>query len=357
MDKEKEKETKNKGSMRKYMASLYVLLGMIALTFYVIFRNYELGDVFKIAHNADHRLLLAACIMILGHLVLGARALQLLLKSMHRPTGLFACCRYCAIDFYFSAVTPSATGGQPVQAFYMAKDGISYGISTVALVLILIVYKIVLVLLGIGALIFRLPYVIDHGVLVTLLYVLGLLFNVAMIVFALCCIFSPTLLHGIVSRAIRWLSRHHIIKRPEKTMETFENYSQEMRKAADYIRDNRMTSLHVFLVTLLQRLCLFSVSYLVYRSLHLSGAGFFDLVFIQVVISISVDSLPFPGGVGATEAVFLVLYHGIYTSSMLVSAMMLTRGIAFYLYLIIAALITVANQLALMHEQRKLAGY
>ena len=32
---------------------------------------------------------------------------------------------YACIDIYFCGITPSATGGQPVLAYYMSKDDVS----------------------------------------------------------------------------------------------------------------------------------------------------------------------------------------------------------------------------------------
>ena len=44
---------------------------------------------------------------------------------------------YSTSDIYFSAITPSATGGQPASAFFMIRDGIPTGITTSTLVIAL----------------------------------------------------------------------------------------------------------------------------------------------------------------------------------------------------------------------------
>ena len=43
--------------------------------------------------------------------------------------------KYAAIGFFFSAVTPAASGGQPMQIYYMSKDDIAVSSSTIALLL------------------------------------------------------------------------------------------------------------------------------------------------------------------------------------------------------------------------------
>ena len=55
---------------------------------------------------------------------------------------------YASGDIYFSAITPSATGGQPASAFFMMKDGIPGATVTVALVINLIMYTFGIIILG-----------------------------------------------------------------------------------------------------------------------------------------------------------------------------------------------------------------
>ena len=58
------------------------------------------------------------------------------------------------LDFFYSGITPSATGGQPVQLYYMNKDGNKGSDSTIVLMTVAVIYKIVLVVLGVGMLLF-----------------------------------------------------------------------------------------------------------------------------------------------------------------------------------------------------------
>lgn len=55
---------------------------------------------------------------------------------------------------FYSGITPSATGGQPVQLYYMNKDGNKGSDSTIVLMTVAVIYKIVLVVLGVGMLLF-----------------------------------------------------------------------------------------------------------------------------------------------------------------------------------------------------------
>ena len=47
---------------------------------------------------------------------------------------------YSCADIYYSALTPSASGGQPASAYYMIKDGIDGGGTSFILIFNLIAY-------------------------------------------------------------------------------------------------------------------------------------------------------------------------------------------------------------------------
>ena len=51
----------------------------------------------------------------------------------------------------------------------------------------------------------------------------------------------------------------------------------------------------VFLITCLQRVALFFVTYFVYRSFGLHQYSMYDIVILQGMISVAVDMLPLPG--------------------------------------------------------------
>ena len=65
---------------------------------------------------------------------------------------------YSAADIYFSAITPSASGGQPASAFFMSRDGISMAQSAVILVTNMLLYTISLAIIGVFGFISS-PYV------------------------------------------------------------------------------------------------------------------------------------------------------------------------------------------------------
>ena len=77
------------------------------------------------------------------------------------------------------------------------------------------------------------------------------------------------------------------------------------RNTAAYLKNNPLVIVKVIEITFIQRMALFAVTWFVYQAFGLHGTGFWDILFLQAVISVSVDMLPLPGGMGISETLFL----------------------------------------------------
>ena len=81
---------------------------------------------------------------------------------------------YGGADVYFSAITPSASGGQPASAYFMIRDGIPGYAATVALLINLVMYTLSLLTIGVLCMIFKYPLLKNFSGISRILYVWGL---------------------------------------------------------------------------------------------------------------------------------------------------------------------------------------
>ncbi len=114
------------------------------------------------------------------------------------------------------------------------------------------------------------------------------------------------------------------------------------------------TAVIVLFTTIIQRVSYFAVTWFVYKALGCSGCTCLQVIVLQSFVSVCIDILPFPGGVGVNEGFFVRLFAPVMGKSTAVSAMLLSRGASFYVILIVSAVITVAAQIHQIHmEGRK----
>ena len=68
---------------------------------------------------------------------------------------------------------------------------------------------------------------------------------------------------------------------------------------------------------------------------------------LQAVISVSVDMLPLPGGMGISEKLFSIIFRTVFGAALLLPGMILSRGLSYYTELLLSAVMTVIGHLTL----------
>ena len=299
---------------------------------------FQLAEVLKSVKPAYY---IAGLVMIVVFVCCESYIIYRMLRLLHyNDVPKRNCVKYSFVGFFFSCITPSATGGQPMQLYYMNRDKVDISVGTVILMIVTILYKFVLVFLGALIFLFRHFLVAEYIGKAAFFFYLGMALNVFCVAFMLILVFEPTLASKIVLWLFQKLEKFHILKKKEERLEKLQNSMIEYHKAAAIIQGHRIFIFRMFVVTLIQRLIHFSITYLVYRAMGLSALGFIDVVALQSVISISVDMLPLPGGMGISEGLFLNIFKKIFVGGLLYPAMLLSRGISYYALVLISAVMT-----------------
>jgi hypothetical protein len=116
-----------------------------------------------------------------------------------------------------------------------------------------------------------------------------------------------------------------------------------------------MVLVNVFAITLFQRFALFTATWFVYKAFGLSGTNAFVIILLQSVISVSVDMLPLPGGMGISEKLFSMIFEPVFGSTLLIPGMILSRGLGYYTELLISAIFTIVANFTIGRNLRKKA--
>ena len=140
-------------SDKKYIISLLLLFLLMGLTFFLLFRHFEFDEIWSNIHSASAGPLLIAVLMVPVYLLCYGGVMRLFLRSFGYSAGLLRCASYGCIDFYYSAITPSSTGGQPMVIYHMGKDGVPMSKSVLAPLVHTVLYKTVLILFTVAGLI------------------------------------------------------------------------------------------------------------------------------------------------------------------------------------------------------------
>lgn len=326
------------------------LILVFVLTFYGLFKNQEIPQVVASLSMAKTSYLWVGIVMVVIFVCSESVILHYLLRKLDTKVSFTSCIKYSFIGFFVSCITPSAGGGQPAQIYYMKKDNIDLPISTLIMMIVTVGYKMVLVVIGVFLLCFQQNLLEKYMTPVTNFFLyLGMVLTVIGIGSLLIFIFQPKLARWLVELGQTILLRLHIIKSKKQWVsESMEQYHE----AALFFHSNWKVFLNVFYLSVFQRVTLFYVTYLVYRSFGLHGTSAYEIVILQAVISLSVDMLPLPGGMGASENLYMELFLPIFGTQFLFPSMLLSRGISYYALMFISAMVTCYAHIRVMRREK-----
>ena len=159
------------------MICLAVLAVLSFMTFHILFKDHSPESLYEVFSGADWRFvgLGAACMAI--YLICEAESIRTLMGAFQTKVPFLRSAGYSFADFYFSAITPSATGGQPMQLYYMTRDGFGFAQSSFSLLTLAAVYQLMVLVYGVVMVILKYPYVQSQGRLIKWLLVFGIAVN------------------------------------------------------------------------------------------------------------------------------------------------------------------------------------
>lgn len=238
-----------------------------------------------------------------------------------------------------------------MQIATMRKDRIPVAVSTVILAIVTITYKLVLVLICVVVLTVRPVALMCYLSDVLWLMYLGVALNIICVAGLLLLVFDPNLIQFIAEKVAAFLCWLHLVKEPQKLTERLGHTLEQYRGTASFFQSHKLVVLWSFLITIAQRVILFFVTWLVYRAFHLSGTSAFVIITLQAMISVAVDMLPLPGGMGISEKLFSTIFLPIFGELRITAGMVLSRGISYYTQLLISGVMTVAATIILKREE------
>jgi uncharacterized protein (TIRG00374 family) len=204
-------------------------------------------------------------------------------------------------------------------------------------------YKLALIVLSLVLFLFNANFVLDNLGFMLYVFILGLVLNLAFCTLLAVVIFRPNPARKIAKGGLNLLCKIRLVRNREVWDAKVEDFIQRYSRGAGLLLGRKELLWEVFGITVFQRLCFFAITFMVYQAFGLSGTNFFQIIALQVVLSLALDILPFPGGIGANEGGFMVMYTQVFGASLVVPGMLLSRGINYYLLVIIGAIMTVAS--------------
>lgn len=327
----------NNISWKKGVACGGFFLLLLGLTFYILLKDQDPALLWTALGQAKLPWLGVGAACMVLFFCCEARNIQTGLAMFHAPAPYRSCLLYGITGFFFSSVTPSASGGQPMQLYSMCRDGHPPAPSALALLTEFFSFQLAAVTLAGFGLVLHWKQLMALETSAFLCFLVGAGCNLLVVLVLGGAVFSRRCL----PRVWGWLmipARRLFPRRVQGWEAWGRKQWQDLRQCTQCYATHKKQMAQMFLVSLLQLAAYHSVPFWVYLAFGLSGQSLPAVMGLQAVLFLSVSSLPLPGAVGLSEGGFLLLYRAMFPAALLPGAMMLSRAVSFYLFLLLAGL-------------------
>ncbi len=347
--------------LKKKIPWMILFLVLMVLSIWAVVSrsgSYSLDLLKQTIRNAKTGWLIVACLGMLCNILFEGFALDVLVnaitKEEHTPKIKSHGLLYSAADIYFSAITPSASGGQPASAFFMSRDGISMAQSAVILVTNVFLYTISLVLIGLIGFAICPAVFFRFDTLAKVFIILGGFFLVGLSVFFILVLRKEQWVKHFSVTCINLGAKLHIIRKKDVLLGKVDKAIAQYKACAGVVTNEQVEMLKAFAFNFLQRVSLLSTTVLVYLAFGGSYTYLPEVISVQALVLVGVYSLPIPGGMGVADYLLINGLTLIPDVASPANLELISRGISFYCCIILAIIIVIIGYIRQNHHIKKI---
>ena len=254
---------------------------------------------------------------------------------------------------FFCAVTPGASGGQPMQILTLSRMGIRPANATSALIQKFLVWQFTLAAYCIVAVVARFSFFSQYlNPAMWTFSIIGFLTQVGMIVVLLLASFCKPLTTKVIFFFLTIGAKIRLVKDLENKKKSIDETLTSFHDSNKELNKNKGLLVLVYSITAVQMTAFFLVPYCIGRSFGIN-CGLFDMLCAQAYVNMISSLVPLPGGSGAAEYCFSVFFSSYFTAETIKSAILIWRTITYYGTIAISAPFARMRKKQAMEDQKK----
>lgn len=329
--------------MKKFFSSRLFNILIIAIPLpvvigYIIWRN-GLNNVVTLFKTANIWWLIFAVFLMCLYWLLESVILHIPLKFFHPEQVFKETLRTSMLGQFFNCITPSTTGGQPIQAFYLGKTGVSVGKASSALLMKFIIYQIALTVYT-AVIVLFFPHSLTESSAFKYLFIIGFIVNLVIAFILVSSGLMKSIPKKIVRGIITLLSKLRIVKDKDKQFERADREIDAFNGSFKLIIQKKGILLFLTFLSILQLTSFFLIPYAIYKAFGLIGTSWLTMIAASSFVTVASAFIPLPGGSGGAELGFVSFFGKYFSQNTVGLALLLWRLITFYLPIGIGIVLT-----------------
>ena len=340
---------------RKILSFLLIAVPMAAV-FLIAFSNQELSDAFSALRGMDARYLAGMVLCWFCYVFFDALGGWIYLRSQGFPLSLGRALLANFIGLYYSNITPSAAGGQPMQVNSLRKAGIPVAYGTMMATVRFISNQFMVSLISLALWIANRDFVARQLGGAVWIARVGWIINAAVIPVVLLAAFKKSWILSLAGALLRLLEKLRLVRNREAAYAGVQEIMDTYHTALRELLHHGGQIVLQFLLGALSLLAMMCVPLFVYRALGQSGVPPLQLLTLSYLVFVSASYTPRPGASGAQEGGFLLYFQGIFTGGTIGLALLIWRFFTYYLFLLVGCGIALLERVLLRRKKGAASG-
>lgn len=323
---------------KKYLNIILILVLTTIILYFVLKDNFAL--TVNIILNSNVLFLFFGFILTLGYCFFKSLILHGLI-SQFKSYSIYKTFKLEMMTFFFNAITPFSSGGEPFQIYTLKKSGVSVSNGTNVIMQSTILHQLSMIFLLVLALVLNsLLHICEINSYLSILLIVSFIINLLVLILLFVFAYVKKLDKWLISKTTSLLFKLKIVKDKNKTKEKWMASIDNFYEGSKSLFKDKKRFCKLLFFNVIGLMSLFIVPLVVLFSFNNYHAfdGITALV-LTIFTSFISSFVPLPGATGGQEYLFFLLFGYYVEQPMLSSLLIMWRFLTYYLPMIVGALV------------------
>lgn len=335
----------------------WISYGILVITLAIVLitglKDQDLNELLAVLQSISLDSLLYCALAWFCFILMDAIGIRYFLKRRGYSLSIFYALFVSLAGSFYSNVTPGATGGQPMQVYYMTRRNVPAGVGTSMVTVQFFCFQTMLAVFGtVFGILFYQDIAAQLGGNIWMLY-FGYIYNLAVVIGTFLMAANKKIVLKLIDGVVFLLAKVRICKTPDAWQDKGHVHVNHFHQCIQSLKKQPGTFFIMLFCGGMRVLSLMAVVPLVYRALQLSGTGTWLLIALATMLYLTAAWTPLPGASGAQEVGFNLFFSGHFTEEKLFMGLLLWRFFTYYISILFGA---VAVTAVTVRENRKKAA-
>lgn len=323
---------KKKSFPTKLVFNIFVICLCVGIVCFFFFSEDGLRDLLQSGQGIIWQWIVVAVISQLVYMFTETTVIYLFIRERYKNFSYLNALKVSFTGLFWSAVTPSSTGGQPMQIYLLHSMNVEIGYATSRLMQKFLVYQVVLTLISIISVILNFGYILtnDNIVFMIILLVFGFVSQLAVTLVIVMFSFSPNISRKFIMFFAKVLGKIKIVKNLDSKISDIDKQLDTFHSSNKNIYKKPKLLISAVILTFVQFIAMFLVPYFIYLSFGLTDIGPVQIATSQAFVNLMSGMIPIPGASGAAELGYTAFFGAIFVGGTLKSSALIWRVINYY---------------------------